>query len=83
MGIKRRITVQLNWENSSLPLFMNAKSENGVTWLFGIDTEYLKSVFKCLVCPDCLHSETLSLDDISVKKADFGKYICLKCHNCS
>lgn len=24
-----------------------------------IDTEILNSIFKCLVCPDCLNSETL------------------------
>ena len=62
---------------------MNSEHDEIITRYRLIDTEYLKSIFNCLVCPDCLHSETLSLDDISVKKADFGKYICLKCHNCS
>ena len=62
---------------------MNSEHDEIITRYRLIDTEYLKSIFKCLVCPDCLHSETLSLDDISVKKTDFGKYICLKCHNCS
>lgn len=47
-----------------------------------VDTEILNSIFKCLVCPGSLYSETLSFYDISVKKKGFSKYLCLKNRKC-
>ena len=84
--LPNEVSVDSDMETVSLSKVVDIDTENvedaaaEITGYRLIDT----SVKLCLVmaCPDCLHCETISLEDINAEKKGLFKYLCIKYNNC-
>jgi hypothetical protein len=48
-----------------------------------IEMSILSDVISLLGCPRCVHTGTLKLNDIFLKKRGFARFLRIQCHNCS
>ena len=63
---------------------VNIGQKSGNTYISGyrfMDMDILKSMFSCLVCPECFH-QNVTIQDINSKKKGLARYIALKCSDC-